>query len=236
MSLGFDPIALVVALTALVLTLFEIRRNRSVVLRIRQVQGGKIFSLTENNQKEFGRFCIHLENRGRSLHDVQVSLQFRGKDGCGWISTPLQRRDNHDEMRPINGTGEFALGMIGYFGLKSYENTQWQTVLHMLEDPAKQGAIVVVGSHGYVAKHFKIGDGMDLIKKRWNEFTWRINPRFDTWVTVQKRRFRKCGNILPVFPTIQQPLQHYILGLPPAPPPPFVPNISGATPIFQKRS
>jgi hypothetical protein len=78
---------------------------------------------------------------------------------------------------------------------------------------------------------FKVGVGMDLIRQRWNEAGWRINPLFNTRVRWRKKVYLKTKEILPPMPALWWHLKRFLDCVKnPPPKPPSQPLFSG--PIF----
>jgi hypothetical protein len=211
MSFGFDPFAFGLALLVSVIAIIEYRRNNCVILRIKEADASGSRSMEENSSRFFSQLRIKIRNFGISLHDVRVVLRFDLPSG-GFLTSPLLRYSPYSPA-PINDRGEFAKGMMGDFGLKSYQmRPEEKRLLGLLKNPAAQRASLVIFAQGYFVKRYPIGTGRDLIAQRWNEFAARINRMFDRRVRRpgSKKTFHASGSVLPVFPSLMWTIGIYL--------------------------
>lgn len=214
--ISFDPLACLVGLLAIWLTVYGLRRNYSVILRLVEVSSGARPSAHEIKCELFFELELLIRNCGRPLHDLMVCLEFRFPRAGAWLSMPLRHfgaaRDPGVEQR----NGEFSQGMVGRFGLKSYQmDDSSKGLLSALQNASEQGAMICVYSQGYLAKRLRIGAGFDLFKFRWNQAAWRINRMFDSYVTPRgsKQRFLKPGKLIPVLPCLYWPVSCFVSGI-----------------------
>lgn len=209
MNIGVDPVAFALALLVAFLTIIEFRRNHSVILHIIDVSTIATQAIDENNAQLFYSFRILIRNLGIPLHSVAVTLQFRPPDGSGSMQLRLPPIARSHRVE----SGEFAKGMIGEFGFKTYQMDRITfQLLRALKNPVEQEAKIVVYSQGYRAKAFKVGVGVDLLKRRWSELGGRINPMFDSFVTPKgsRKRLLKTGNVIPTWPSIWKKLTEFL--------------------------
>jgi hypothetical protein len=227
MPLSFDPIAFFLAFFAIAATLYQLRRTYAVIVKVIEARESGGQSLDENHAQMFSSFELLIRNVGRPLHDVGITLGFRAPDGRGWFSIPLRHFAPFDLRGDEQHKGEFSTGMVGKFGLKSYQLDYggWQ-MLSALTNAAEQCAVLTIYSQGYRVKQINLGVGTDLVKFRWNQFAWRINPMFNTFITPKgtKACLLKSGAIVPVLACVSFPITMFIRGLrglpqPPTPPP-----------------
>lgn len=201
-----DLCALFVSVLAFTYAAIEIRRNNSVVLKIRECRC-TYSHCAENGGQPFSEFQIVIQNCGISLHHPQVAFSFRDGDGFGNSTFPL-------EHRPMFGDGstEFAKGMIAEFSVKSYElDENRRQFLMMLSDCRRQDAAICVYSQGYFAKEFGAGGFTDRMKHAWNEFAYKINSWFERTIELPGgRKGLKTFIFLPRFTVIGFPVSRFI--------------------------
>jgi hypothetical protein len=215
MTFGFDPFAFGLAFLISIIAITEFRRNHTVALRIKDVATSGVQTIDENSRQYFSELRILIQNIGISLHDVNVALSFQSPGGTGVITTPLQRFGPYSKL-PIDCKGEFAKGMLADFRFKSYlMRPDEKQILSLLKNPIKQDATLLIFAQGYLVKQFRIGTGRDLIAKRWNEFTWRINAMFDKHVTPagSKKTILVTGKVLPKMPAIGREVEIFLRGI-----------------------
>jgi hypothetical protein len=136
MSLGFDPIAMVLALVAIYVAVREVRRNNTVMLSILECSHTGRMSVDENNGRHFDHLWFLIRNGGIPIHSPAVTLNFRGRDGFGRLNVQLHKKSDR-----TGGHDELSRGMIAEFGFKSYElDTTAAGMLMELQDPAAQDA------------------------------------------------------------------------------------------------
>jgi hypothetical protein len=219
--MSFDPGAFILALVVAAVTILEFRRNRSVQIKIVDVSTIGTTSIHENFGQHFLHFRILILNTGRPLHNVAMILHFRDYRGAGHMTVPLRRFSLQQELEFAHmQEGEFGYGMVGYFGIKSYHLAPHDIqFLSNLKNAAEQHAQLIVFSQGYRAKSFKIGVGRDLLALRWNQFAWRINPKFDSTVRLKGKTFHKSGALIPVVPVISVSLMDFVKWAQQLPPP-----------------
>jgi hypothetical protein len=170
-----DPLALIVALCALAISLLalviawqESRRNNRVILSVEQSYCSYPQKIDENDCKTFCEYHLAIQNRGISLFNVRATIDFRGEDGV-WRSIGIDDNGSND-------FAEFARGMVATFVLKSYR--QNDTVIQMLQclkDPGKQGAYISILAQNFRACRFRVGGWWNGIKDRWNRLAYIVN-------------------------------------------------------------
>ena len=220
MSISIDPVACIIGTIAIGLALYGLFRTYWIIVRVTETKTGHESNIYENNTALFCAFEMHIRNAGRPLHDVQVVLGFRGSNKRGWVTMPMPYYAPLDRQGNIVHKGEFAQGMAGRFGLKSYQQGPWMQALSDLKDPVKQLAIVTITSQGYASKKIKLGVGADLISKRWNEFASRINRAFGRKISLEGGRgYTEPAKLVPKVPCVSVALMEFITYSKSFPPP-----------------
>lgn len=149
---------------ALLLTWADSRRNSRPIIRIVECIYSGSQSVDENGGSRFDEFHIVIRNHGIALHDLSVSLRFHAKGGGGTFYIPLNRLDDPGFIH-----AEFARGMTGSFGLKSYQLDARQTsIILALEDPKTQRATLVIGAGGFCVGKILITGWRDQLACAWN--------------------------------------------------------------------
>jgi len=213
-TLSVDPAAFTLAFLAIALSLWQLRRTYKVIVGIADAAAGGTHS-DENRGQMFTTLNIHILNKGRPLHDVQVTLEFRPYGMAGSSRIPLKFYPPDNSIPAVYRKGEFGQGMIGNFGFKSYQlEANEAKLLGSIRDAAEQGLQLVIYSQGYRAAVFNVDTGMDLIKGRWREFAQRVNLTFDTRTSIKgsKARFNKPGKLLPIFPSLGFAIKMFVRG------------------------
>ena len=207
-NLGFDPVAFCTALFAIWFAFHEARKSNNVLIKIRKCVFSGVQSIDENQCRYFSKLTILLQNRGISLHNLHVSLNFAEKNGCGSINVPLKRENsktsNHDE---------FARGMLAEFYFKSYQlNDAQKSLLRDLKDAQKQKARLCVYSQNYLAKTFKAGGTLDRLKHKWNNIAIRIKSGFERQVGINPEGMPiiKRYNVVPTFEILEFNIMSFI--------------------------
>jgi len=214
MSVGFDPLACLVGLLAILLTIYTLWRSLSVILRVVDATCTMLADPNQGGGRSFWYFRLIIRNMGRPLHDVSVTLVFYEPGGPGLMRFPLRRFSPSD----LNGTdshaGEFAQGMVGEYGLKTYQMTSAEIsgLRLLLKNPVAQQACFCVYSQGYLAKTLRVGAGIDLTKRRWNEAVRRIDPPHRVLVrsTSGRPKFLKTTIHLPRLVCLWPPLADFL--------------------------
>ena len=167
-----DPVALAIALAALVvsvvalwLTWLESQRNNSPIVKVRACRGNKSLS-RQHGWQEAQEFVIALHNRGISLWDMTVYLEFRGETVIGGGAYEMSPRSKSEgqlvrlgplttEPTPEKHPAEFARGMIAEFeitsrklypGVTSEDFVAW---FSQLKDARKQRARITIHSQDF---------------------------------------------------------------------------------------
>ncbi len=203
-----DPLALVVASFATVISLLafwltwqETRRNNTAIVKVTGCQGTEKRSIQDGWQPS-QEFTIVLHNRGISLWDVKVSLEFLGEQGFGSCSYELSPKSKDEDLCANQFIGhkatptptppheeppaEFARGMIAEFEITSRKlppvpnsKEMFVQIFSGLTDARKQQAKFTVHSQGYQVCSISIGGFRDRLKGKWNWRANKINSRFD---------------------------------------------------------
>ncbi len=175
MSVGFDPIAFLTALFAIWFAYTETKKSSNILVKILQCKYTSRCSRDENRGQMFSELSVLIRNQGISLHDPKLSLNFREKTGCGWLTVPLKRRDERTGEH-----SEFARGMIAEFSLKSYDlDPTSRQLLENLVDLIQQDAGFSLYSQGYLAKVFSVTRLRYRLAVRWNSLAYHFNRLFD---------------------------------------------------------
>ena len=204
-DISFDPIAFCTALFAVWFVYRESRRNNQVILKLGDCSASHIRSVDEKPHYELQML---IENRGRPLHDLSLSLTFSGKGGCGSFGCSIPMRSGEPRF-----SGEFSRGMVAEFVLRTDRLDQPQlSILSVLEDATKQNAAIAVYSQEYLVKVFCIGGVRDRLKSRWRNFAGTINfaLRRQVGTAPEGHAIIKTRRLLPV-PVVLLPHVRYFL-------------------------
>ncbi len=213
-----DPVALLIALAALVvsvvalwLTWLESRRNNSPIVKVKACRGNRSLS-RQHGWQEAQEFVIALHNRGISLWDMKVYLEFRGEQiigGGAYEMTPRSKSEGQfvrsvpviAEPTPEKHPAEFARGMIAEFeitsrklypGVTSEDFVAW---FSQLTDARKQRARITIHSQDFQVCAIPVCGLWDRLLGRWSRLLWnrlasRVNSRFDK---VIENPYGSCG-------------------------------------------
>jgi hypothetical protein len=206
MTVAFDPFTFALALLIGILGIIAFRRQRVIILRIRDVDSSATQSAADDQEKTGWEFRIVIQNVGIPLHNIRLCIVFRPRGTGGNVTVPLYRYSALTNSLLADKDAEFARGMIGDFRLR----TNWIgheefELLAALEDPIAQNARLCLYSEGcYLAKAWKIGVGLDSAKRRWNEMLDRLNPPSNSRINTKVARepSLKPGNVLRHVPTL----------------------------------
>jgi hypothetical protein len=207
---SFDPLSLIVATIALVVSYRAFRHDHTTILRILRAEAIGHSGLFDGRLRSFSELRLVIRNIGISLHNVTVFILFRAPGGYGHVSIPIRRYSPTNEL--ADERGEFAHGMIGDFRFQTDRMDAHELrLLASLTDTIGQEVSIQLYSEGYLVKTFKIGVGWDNLTRRWNEMANRLNPLFNTSITPRgsKRRLFKEGRVFPRLPSIWWALQNF---------------------------
>lgn len=170
MEVTFNPTT-VLAILALWVSYTNYRRSNHAVVRVQNCECSFRSSVDENGGQLFAHFRVRLQNLGIPLHDLRMSLNFRGQDGSGRWSIPL-RTDGAETLR----AGQFAKGMITEFSFRSYQLTAADVaLLATLLDARRQAAALTLFAGGFWAWEYRL-DGWDVpVKRAWNRLAGWLN-------------------------------------------------------------
>lgn len=217
-----DPLALVVGVVAIWFVWQETKRNNTPIVKIKECKGFSQQSVYENNGQLFHEVSVVLENRGVSLWNMSVAVQFRGADESGMSPddsgtflfqlSPKVDRDSDPEQPPL-GRVEFARGMFAEYAIKSYKIQErgGGAYLGKLRDCWKQKARICVYSQGYLACSVRVGGFWDWIKGCWNRFAYKVNRHFEK--TIERPGqvpLLKAPEIIPTFSVLDHGLMYFI--------------------------
>lgn len=192
----FDP-AFIVALVAIWYTWRQFRRANHVVLRVDACQYSEQQLMDENACQPFASFSVQVTNHGITLHSTRLGIVFFGPPGRGTISIPLTRYGSSSI-----GNDRFERGMMGEFGLKSYEiRPEDRAFILLLGDIDRQEASLCVSSQGFLATEFKLGGYRESLKEGWNRFAAWSNGWFDRRVgtNAEEMPVIRVRRVLPQF-------------------------------------
>ena len=176
MAVGFDPFAFALAILVAVLAIAVFRRGHAIVLKILHVASAYTQDPADNHGKPYWEFRIVVQNAGISLHNVRLCIRFRARGTGAQITVPLYRYSPIANALVGDRDGEFAHGMVADFRLRTHWLDQEIGLLAALEDPIAQEARLCMYAEGcFLAGEWKIGVGLDNVKRRWNEMTARLN-------------------------------------------------------------
>lgn len=133
---------------------------------------------------------------------------FFGPPGRGTISVPLTRYG-----ATSNGDDRFEMGMMGEFGLKSYEiRPEDRAFILLLQDIDRQEASLCVYSQGFLATEFKLGGRREAAKERWNRFAGIANGWFDRRIGTNEQGMPviRTRRLLPCFVLLRFHLREFI--------------------------
>jgi len=238
-----DPVALVIALVALIvsvialwLTWLESRRNNFPIVKIRTCRGIKSLS-RQHGWQESPEFVIALHNRGISLWDIKVYLEFLDEHLICSGSYDMSPRSRNEEQcvglvplisqpTPEKCPVEFARGMIAEFEITSQKHYPGVTsesffaYFSQLEDARKQRARITIHSQDFQVCSILISGVCDRLKGRWNRLADKINSRFNKMIEnpygnsgqeiLDNAPFLIPGKILPTFLTLEDKLMAFV--------------------------
>ena len=213
-----DPVALAIALAALVvsvvalwLTWLESQRNNSPIVKVKACRGYKELSCQSGPQPS-QEFVIALHNRGISLWDMKVYLEFRGENLIGGGAYEMSPRSKSErplvrlgplttEPTPEKHPAEFARGMIAEFEITSRKLYPGVTIedfvawFSQLTDARRQQARITIHSQDFQVCAIPVCGLWDRLMGRWSRLLWnrlasRINSRFDK---VIENPYGSCG-------------------------------------------
>ena len=186
--------SLIVSLVALLISWVNARRTNASVLRVLEVRSyGQ--SSRPNLFRISRRLAVYLKKLGLPLHEPQLALILRWKDGSGTAKIELARY-SIQTGEPIANCAQLAKGMVALFEVRSdSRNKQFlESVCSRLSDRSW----LEIYDSGYLVQSFRVGGWRDYVGAKWNHIAWQINRRFD-------RRFKmadgsaavKLGAIVP---------------------------------------
>ena len=162
---GWLDAGFVIAAIALWVSIVEMRRNGSVLLRVIDFSTSTQQSASENNWQPFVHYKVKFRNLGIPLHEISVAIEFQAGD-----------RDIRVELAPDDKTKriEFSKGMIAAFHFKSFQSIDQTAWLSKIDDCQKQKVRITVRSQGYLVKTIQCGNLINRIKKQWNRFATNL--------------------------------------------------------------
>jgi hypothetical protein len=214
-----DPMALVVGVVAIWFVWEETCRNNTPIVKVTKCEGSGQQSVYENNGKFFQQLRITVHNRGISLWNVGVAVEFWMEDrgSMRWFLSPHVDENSPPPNESPGGPVEFARGMVAEYSIKSYKCTRPGIFepFFRLKDAGKQQAGICVFSQGNLAYRVRVGGGWDRLKSRWNRFAHSINSRFDKTI---EQPGEPCpllveGGILPTFFVLEHGIMSFVRGL-----------------------
>ncbi len=153
----------IVALGAFWVAWREVRRNNKPIVRLKDFKGsmaGEVRCL---------KVCI--ENRGITLQDVSLSLNFRGPGKSGNYNLPLQVIKHGNRL-----DSAFLRGTNAEFELSTADNRVVDFCLS-LKLPASQDPAICVWNSGFFVREFCIYRRGDRLRKMWNKLTFKLSWR-----------------------------------------------------------
>jgi hypothetical protein len=164
-------------------------------VKVRACQGNESISV-QGGWQQSQQFVIALHNRGISLWDMKVYLQFLDRHLISGGSYEMGRRSKDQgqfarsvpqttEPTPEKHPTEFARGMIAEFEITSAKlypgvtSAEFAARFSQLTNARKQRASITVHSQDFQACSIPISGFWDRSKRQWNWFADKINRRFD---------------------------------------------------------
>lgn len=158
-----------IAALALWIAYFNFCRANYVTVRVLEISTG--FQATIE-QGQYYQLRIVIQNLGIPIHDIFMKLNYRGHDGFGQISLPLEGRKG-------TSTGQFAKGMITEFVMISNKQDQGASMmLSTIEDPGFQKVCLSLYASGYPAWKYRFVDRLQWIKCKWNIWSSWVQHRY----------------------------------------------------------
>lgn len=203
MSISIDPLASLLALSALLVAALAYRSSCRIWLQLLEVRGHSETNVEVRNGELFHQFDVAIRNLGITLHDVKVYLWFRDIDGGSW-QIELKRVEFGRRHKEVSNDTAFQQGMVAAFALSSFDPTLTRhgghgiSMLRQLDDPKKRDAQLRVYSQEYLVYKFRLWHRFYGLKTTWNRFAYRVNSMFDRKVVVSDGGERlKLGKVLP---------------------------------------
>lgn len=180
MAVGFDPFAFGLAILVAVLAIAAFRRGQMIALKMLHVATAYTRDPADNHGKPYWEFRVVIQNAGISLHNVRLCIRFRAPGTGAQTTVPLYRYSAITNTLAGDRDGEFAHGMVADFRLRTHWLDQEIALLAALEDPIAQEARLCMYAEGcFLAREWKIGVGLDNVKRRWNEMIERLHRPSD---------------------------------------------------------
>lgn len=196
--------ALLLSLFALIVAIYELRRDNTVSVAIRECTSS--VSVTAQNPVPHAGFLVAIQNRGVRLVDSRMSLSFRAPNGHGWMTIAMPQI--------VEGTGahqHLERGMVAVFGWKSNEmipgDRDW---LLQLNDFEQQQPVLRLFSQSYIACEFALSGRWVRAKTCWNRFACWLSRLFDRRITAPsgEELLRLCEAI-PTFSALDVRLREF---------------------------
>ena len=195
---------LILSIFALWVAYSESRKSNSVLVSIEVCEYSGRQHIKINSGVWFGEYKILIKNKGISLHDPKLALAFKDSVGPGWVTFPIERRDEQTGQH-----SEFARGMIAEFSLRTYDvDANFYRPIKELKDLVDQHARLNLFSQGYLARSWYLGRKRDSLAHAWNSMAQRFNQEYGLL------RGRELGSEIKVLPDraidLATPLRFFI--------------------------
>lgn len=216
---AIDPMALIVGIVAIWFVWQETRRNNTPIVKVTKCQGSCRQSIYENNGQFYQQLLIRVHNRGISLWNLSVAVQFRMEDrgSMRFFLSPHVDQNSPPQMEAPSGPVEFARGMVAVYSIKSYKYGLPGSLdsFCRLNNARKQCAEICILSQGNLAYTIRVGSWSDRLKSKWNRFAYSINSRFDKTI---EQPGQPCpmliqGKLLPTFFVLEHGIMNFVNGL-----------------------
>lgn len=212
MAVGFDPFAFGLAIVVAIVAIAAFRRASAIVFKILHASSAYTQDPADNHGKPYWEFRVVIQNAGISLHNVRLCILFRQRGTSADTMVPLYRYSPIAKTLVSDRDGEFAHGMVGDFRLRTHWLDQEIGLLAALEDPIAQEARLCMYAEGcYLAREWKIGVGLDNVRRRWNEMWGRLDR--DSGQSVTERREEhpplRAARVFRSLPSLYWPVREF---------------------------
>jgi hypothetical protein len=193
-TMSISAVSLMVSLTALIISVMNLRRANTAILRILDVHGYSNATRPAFNVLSH-RLAMYVRNLGVPLHDVKLKLVLSATDGSGTLSIALGRY-SIDEKELQEDRAELAKGMVGLFEARSEKYPP--TFIEGLKRHREGKRSLEIYDCGYLIQTIRIGGWRDWFGSRWNRIAHTVNSRLNrTVIADDGHEMFKEGALVP---------------------------------------